>query len=60
MSPPDSREGNTAVEETASPEVTQWWKQHVGNQDEQAYTKQLIERFDQDDTLKILMWWISY
>lgn len=55
MSPPDSREGNTAVEETASPEVTQWWKQHVGNQDEQAYTKQLIERFDQDDTLKILI-----
>ena len=26
MSPPDSREGNTDVDEAASPEVTQWWK----------------------------------
>ncbi|HAW74204.1 MAG TPA: DEAD/DEAH box helicase, partial [Alteromonas australica] len=25
MSPPDSREGNTAVDEASTPEVTQWW-----------------------------------
>lgn len=55
MSPPDTREGNTAVDEAATPEVTQWWKENVGNQDEQAYTKQLIERFDKDDALKILI-----
>lgn len=55
MSPPDSREGNTAVDEAATPEVTQWWKNNVGNQDEQAYTKHLIERFDKDDSLKILI-----
>ena len=55
MSPPDSREGNTAVDEAATPEVTQWWKDNVGNQDEQAYTKHLIERFDKDDSLKILI-----
>src|SRR5690606_21744871 len=42
MSPPDTREGNTAVDEAASPEVTQWWKANVGNQDEQSYTKHLI------------------
>lgn len=55
MSPPDSREGNTAVDETTTPEVTQWWKDNVGNQDEQAYTKHLIERFGNDDSLKILI-----
>ncbi len=55
MSPPDSREGNTAVDEAATPEVTQWWKDNIGSQDEQAYTKHLIERFDKDDSLKILI-----
>lgn len=55
MSPPDSREGNTAVDEATTPEVTQWWKDNIGSQDEQAYTKHLIERFDKDDTLKILI-----
>lgn len=55
MSPPDSREGNTAVNEAATPEVTQWWKENVGSQDEQAYTKHLIERFDKDESLKILI-----
>ena len=59
MSPPDSREGNTAVDEATTPEVTQWWKDNVGtlfgSGDEQAYTKHIIERFDKDDSLKILI-----
>ncbi|MCC5853699.1 MAG: type I restriction endonuclease subunit R [Alkalimonas sp.] len=55
MSPPDSREGNTAVDEATTPEVTKWWKNNVGSQDEQGYTKQLIERFDKDNSLKILI-----
>lgn len=55
MSPPDSREGNTDVDESTTPEVTQWWKENVGNQDEQAYTKQVIERFEKDDSLKLLI-----
>ncbi len=55
MSPPDTREGNTAVDEASAPEVTQWWKNTVGNQDEQKYTKHLIERFDKDNSLKMLI-----
>lgn len=55
MSPPDTREGNTDVDEMTAPEVTQWWKANVGNQDEQTYTKHLIERFDKDDSLKMLI-----
>lgn len=55
MSPPDTREGNTAVDEGAMPEVTQWWKDNVGSPDEQTYTKHLIERFDKDDSLKMLI-----
>lgn len=55
MSPPDTREGNTSIDESDIPEVTQWWKENVGSQDEQAYTKHLIERFDKDDMLKMLI-----
>lgn len=55
MSPPDTREGNTDVDENSLPEVTRWWKENVGSQDEKDYTKQLIERFDTDDQLKLLI-----
>ena len=56
MSPPDTREGNTAVDETAVPEITRWWKDHVGSQDEQAYTKQVVARFaDEQDPLRLLI-----
>lgn len=55
MSPPDSREGNTDVDESTTPEVTQWWKDNVGTQDEQTYTKQVIERFEKDESLKLLI-----
>lgn len=55
ISSPDSREGNTEIDESTTPEVTQWWKENVGSQDEQAYTQHVIERFDKDDSLKILI-----
>ena len=55
MSAPDTREGNTEVDESTAPEVTQWWKSTVGSSDEQTYTKHLIERFDKDESLKILI-----
>lgn len=55
MSPPDSREGNQDVDESTMPEVNKWWKDNVGNQDEQAYTKAIIERFDKDESLKLII-----
>ncbi|WGZ94963.1 MAG: type I restriction endonuclease subunit R [Candidatus Thiothrix putei] len=55
MSPPDTREGNTDVDEAALPAVTKWWKDNIGSADEQAYTKAIIERFDKDDALKLLI-----
>ena len=55
ISAPDTREGNADVDESSMPEVTQWWKQNVGSQDEQTYTKQMIERFDKDESLKLLI-----
>ncbi|MFC2973249.1 type I restriction endonuclease subunit R [Azotobacter bryophylli] len=55
ISPPDSREGNTDVDESAIPEVTQWWKANVGSTDEQVYTRQIIDRFATDDSLKLLI-----
>jgi type I restriction enzyme, R subunit len=56
MSPPDSREGNTAVDESALPAVTQWWKDNVGSEDEQEYTRRMIRRYSDDsDPLKMLI-----
>lgn len=55
MSPPDTREGNTEVDEAAMPVVTRWWQEHVGSTDERIYTKGIIERFDKDGTLKMLI-----
>lgn len=55
MSPPDTREGNHDVDESTMPEVSKWWKENVGNQDEQAYSKAIIERFDKDDSLKLII-----
>ncbi|UOG92955.1 MAG: type I restriction endonuclease subunit R [Candidatus Thiothrix sulfatifontis] len=55
MSPPDTREGNTDVDEAALPAVTKWWKDNIGSTDEQTYTKAIIERFDKDEALKLLI-----
>jgi type I restriction enzyme, R subunit len=55
MSAPDTREGNKEVDEKDIPEVTKWWKENVGSEDEKIYAKNIIERFDQDDDLKLLI-----
>ncbi|MHA7844730.1 type I restriction endonuclease subunit R [Serratia sp. D1N4] len=55
ISSPDTREGNTEVDESGIPDVTKWWKDNVGSQDEQVYTRNVIERFDKDDSLKLLI-----
>lgn len=55
MSPPDTREGNTAVDEDALPAVTKWWKDNIGTEDEQTYTKNIITRFEKDEKLKLLI-----
>lgn len=55
MSPPDSREGNTDIDESNMPLVCKWWKENVGSQNESIYTKQVIERFENDDDLKLLI-----
>ena len=55
MSPPDTREGNTAIDEATLPEVSKWWKDNVGNIDERKYTQGLIGRFEKDENLKLLI-----
>ena len=55
MSAPDTREGNTSTDQDAVPEVTKWWKENVGSEDEQKYTKRIVDRFDKDESLKILI-----
>jgi type I restriction enzyme, R subunit len=55
MSPPDTREGNTEVDESGVPMVTQWWNENVGTQDEQTYTKEIVRRFEQDENLKLII-----
>ena len=55
ISAPDTREGNSSVDESGVPEVTQWWLKNVGNTDESVYTKSVIERFEKDPALKLLI-----
>lgn len=55
MSPPDTREGHEEVDESDSPEVQQWWLDHVGNQSEEVYTKEVIRRFADEDDPQILI-----
>jgi type I restriction enzyme R subunit len=47
ISPPDTREGNTEVDEETMPEVQTWWKQNVLDQGEDAlqYERQALQAF---------------
>ena len=49
MSPPDTREGHDTVDGESKDMVQNWWKDNVGNEDEKAYTKRIIEEFAKDD-----------
>ncbi|MEN9358723.1 MAG: hypothetical protein RL095_258 [Verrucomicrobiota bacterium] len=55
ISAPDTREGNTEVDESAQPEVSKWWKDNVGNKDESDYAKEMIKRFEEDPALRLLI-----
>jgi type I restriction enzyme R subunit len=55
MSAPDTREGHSEVDESQLPEVQQWWQEHVGNQSEELYTKDVIQKFADEDDPQILI-----
>ena len=54
ISPPDTREGNTDVDETNLPLVQDWWKKNVTG-DPQDYEKDIIEDFGTDGPPDILI-----
>jgi len=45
ISPPDTREGHSDVDETELPEVQQWWKDNVGKVPDEEYTREIIDAF---------------
>lgn len=54
ISPPDTREGHESVDESAVPEVQQWWKSNVGaNAD--AYERRTIEDFGSEGAPDLLI-----
>ncbi|PWQ97093.1 type I restriction endonuclease subunit R [Leucothrix pacifica] len=55
MSAPDTREGHEAVDQESKDIVQNWWKAHVGHQDEKAYTKAIIEDYGRDDGPDIMI-----
>ncbi|WP_148089173.1 type I restriction enzyme subunit R domain-containing protein, partial [Acetobacter pasteurianus] len=55
MSPPDTREGHTEVDERKQPEIQTWWKENVGSQSEEDYTRDVIDRFENDPNLKLII-----
>ena len=54
ISPPDTREGNTEVDEDKLPEVQKWWKQNVGS-DAEGYEKRMLEDFGTDGAPDLLI-----
>lgn len=44
ISPPDSREGNSEVDDDSLPEVQKWWSKHVGH-DPETYEKAVLAGF---------------
>ena len=54
ISPPDTREGHSDVDETELPEVQQWWKDNVGN-DADAYERRVIEDFSTEGKPDLLI-----
>ncbi|MBS9780974.1 MAG: type I restriction endonuclease subunit R [Gammaproteobacteria bacterium] len=55
ISAPDTREGNSEIDESTMPEVVKWWKDNVGSLDEKKYTEQVVARFANDENLKLLI-----
>ena len=60
ISPPDSREGHTDVDESALPEVLQWWKDNVGqggltNQHAEDYERETVDAFATDGPPDLLI-----
>lgn len=57
MSPPDTREGNSDVDEESLPEVQRWWKQTVAahGADAEAYEKQTLLDFGSDGDPDLLI-----
>jgi len=57
ISPPDTREGNSEVDEDSLPEVQKWWKQTVlaHGLDAESYEKQVVADFGTDDGPDLLI-----
>ncbi|HEX7634940.1 MAG TPA: HsdR family type I site-specific deoxyribonuclease, partial [Noviherbaspirillum sp.] len=54
ISAPDSREGNTEVDESKLPEVQKWWNANVGNRQDD-YERQMLEGFSGEDAPDLLI-----
>ena len=54
ISPPDTREGNTEVDEDTLPDVQKWWKQCVAR-DPEAYERDVLAGFASDDDPDLLI-----
>lgn len=55
MSPPDTREGHEEVDERKLPEIQQWWKENIGDKDEEDYTRETVARFEKDPALRLII-----
>ncbi|WP_341022303.1 HsdR family type I site-specific deoxyribonuclease [Brevundimonas diminuta] len=54
ISPPDTREGHSEVDEAERPEVQQWWKDNVKG-DHETYEKEVIEDFSTEGRPDLLI-----
>jgi type I restriction enzyme R subunit len=55
ISPPDTREGHSEVNESELPEVQQWYKNTVVTSNAQQYERDMIESFASEDGVELLI-----
>ncbi|HET9033876.1 MAG TPA: HsdR family type I site-specific deoxyribonuclease [Dokdonella sp.] len=57
ISAPDTREGNSEIDEDAMPEVQKWWKQNIIDQklDAEDHEKQVLQDFGSDGSPDLLI-----
>ncbi|MCU7891605.1 MAG: HsdR family type I site-specific deoxyribonuclease [Candidatus Thiodiazotropha sp. (ex Ustalcina ferruginea)] len=54
ISPPDSREGNEAVDESKRPLVQKWWKENIGH-DAEGYERAVLANFGEEGDPDLLI-----
>jgi len=55
ISSPDTHEDCSETDDIPLPEIQQWWRDNIGNQGNDVYTKKIVRRFSGEDNPQLLI-----